>query len=130
MMSEARLFSWPRVAVCPLLAVVLLSFVSPANADPDWNTVSYTLIKDMQAVDGSGNGTWTVPQVSYEQAYKLYGVVLNDPEDMLDTTPNDSLTGMWQLGGQWQVFVQTTLPNDFGGTALWMGQNYGNTSFH
>ncbi len=55
----------------------------------------------------------------------MIGVLLNDPADMLDTTPNFN-TIPFNLGGQWQVFVQTTLPGDSGGVALYMGQNYGN----
>jgi hypothetical protein len=33
---------------------------------------------------------------------------------------------MWQLGGQWQVFLQTVSPGDRGGVECWMAQNYGN----
>ena len=40
---------------------------------------------------------------------------------------------MYNLGGQWQIFIQaysdSTVggnPTDFGGCEVWMGQNYGN----
>ena len=33
---------------------------------------------------------------------------------------------MFQLGGQWQVFVQTVSPGDRGGVECWMAQDYGN----
>jgi len=49
---------------------------------------------------------------------------------MLDSTadfiPWDDGDGAYQLGGQWQVFVQTISPGDRGGVECWMGQNYGN----
>lgn len=48
---------------------------------------------------------------------------------------------MWAMGGQWQVYVQAvSLPSDpaehpelvgdYGGSAVWMGQNYGNHYWH
>jgi hypothetical protein len=53
---------------------------------------------------------------------------------MLDSTPNfipsNFPSTIFQLGGQWQVFIQTdgqgAYSGDYGGSALWMGQNYGN----
>jgi hypothetical protein len=59
--------------------------------------------------------------------------VLNNPVDLLDSTPNyiPCAPGtQWQLGGQWQIFVQAVDGSDFGGAALWMGQNYGNHIWH
>src|SRR4030042_1273352 len=107
--------------------------------EPDWDALEYTLMREMQAVDANGDGTWSVPTLGppdYQQAYTLRGVVLNDPADMLDSTPDYIPCGegtLWQLGGLWQVFIQY-LDNpdvayddeDCGGAALWMGQNYGN----
>jgi autotransporter-associated beta strand protein len=64
--------------------------------------------------------------------------VLNNPADMLDSTPNYqpwdlSGSNAFNLGGQWQIFIQaysdSTVggnPGDFGGCEIWMGQNYGN----
>ncbi|MCX8108048.1 MAG: hypothetical protein N3G20_04520, partial [Verrucomicrobiae bacterium] len=37
--------------------------------------------------------------------------------------------GAGQIGGQWQIFIQAVDPGDRGGTALWMGQNYGNLAW-
>jgi hypothetical protein len=44
---------------------------------------------------------------------------------------------LWQLGGLWQVYIQfvddpliSYDDDDFGGAALWMGQNYGNHVWH
>jgi hypothetical protein len=49
---------------------------------------------------------------------------------MLDSTPNfipwNNGAGAYQMGGQWQVFVQTVSSGDRGGVECWMGQNYGN----
>lgn len=116
--------------------------VSPVKADPNWDNLQYTLFRDMQAVLADGSNAWSVPTIppDDEQAYKLRGVVLNNPEDLLDGTPNYIPCGPgteWQLGAMWQVFIQyVDNPNisydddDFGGAALWMGQNYGNHAWH
>jgi len=52
----------------------------------------------------------------------LKGIVLNNPGDML----NGAFDAPGFMGGQWQVFIQATESGDSGGTALWMGQKYGN----
>ena len=81
--------------------------------------------QNLEAVDTNGVSTWTA-------AFPLTvtGVILNDPGEMLDPTPNfipwDNGAGQWQLGGQWQVFVQAVWPGDRGGAECWMAQNYGN----
>ena len=60
----------------------------------------------------------------------LVGVLLTDPSEMLDSAPNfipwDDGAGLFQLGGQWQVFVQAITLGDRGGVECWMAQNYGN----
>lgn len=82
----------------------------------------------LQAVDEMGLSAWdgTLP-------FRLVGVLLNDPEEMLDGAPRfvpyDDGAGLGQMGGQWQVFFQSVDPMDRGGTACWMGQNYGNLPF-
>ena len=87
----------------------------------NWNSLPYTPMSTFEEVDSTGLGTY--PADGYP--IRMIGVLLNNPSDMLDSTP-DFNTTPFDLGGQWQVFVQTTLPNDFGGVALYMGQNYGN----
>jgi hypothetical protein len=80
---------------------------------------------NLEAVDASGVSTWngSFPIV-------LTGVILNDPSEMLDSTPDfipwDDGANMFELGGQWQIFVQTVSPGDRGGVECWMAQNYGN----
>lgn len=81
--------------------------------------------QNLEAVDANGLSTW-----SGGLPCTLTGVLLNDPEKMLDATPNfipwDSGAGLSRLGGQWQVFIQCVWPGDRGGVECWMGQNYGN----
>lgn len=81
--------------------------------------------QDLEAVDANGLSTWSGPL-----PFTLTGVLLNDPDEMLDPTPHfipwDSGAGALQLGGQWQVFIQAVSPEDRGGVECWMGQNYGN----
>jgi hypothetical protein len=82
-------------------------------------------VTNLEAVDANGVSTWNggFPII-------LTGVLLTDPSEMLDATPDfipwDDGAGMWQLGGQWQVFVQTVSSGDRGGVECWMAQNYGN----
>ena len=103
----------------PRLAVLLLGLV-PATlaAEPETHA-------RLQAVHADGTSAWTgtLP-------FTLRGVLLNDPEEFLDSSPrfvpwNDG-AGAGQMGGQWQIFLQAADPGDRGGTACWMGQNYGN----
>lgn len=54
----------------------------------------------------------------------IEGILLNNPEDWVDPTP-DPTPGMWQMGGEWEIFVQGE-GGDHAGTFCWMGQNYGN----
>ena len=56
--------------------------------------------------------------------FTLRGVILNDPEEMLDTAWNPAAVATTNIGGQYQVFIQAAAATDRGGTALWMGQNY------
>jgi len=81
--------------------------------------------KNLEAVDSNGFSTWTG-----SFPLTVMGVILNDPGEMLDSTPNfipwNSGAGAFQLGGQWQVFAQAVMPGDRGGVECWMAQNYGN----
>ena len=53
-------------------------------------------------------------------------MILNNPEDMLDATAVWPHAVPFDLGAQWQVFIQPVDPTDFGGTAVYMAQHYGN----
>ena len=82
-------------------------------------------IANLEAVDSNGFSTW-----SGSYPFTITGVLLTDPGEMLDSTPDfipwNNGAGAYQLGGQWQVFVQAVSPGDRGGVECWMGQNYGN----
>ncbi|HTS18984.1 MAG TPA: hypothetical protein VMP11_15530 [Verrucomicrobiae bacterium] len=81
-------------------------------------------VANLEAVGSSGVSTWsgTFP-------FAVTGVLLTDPSEMLDSTPDyipwNNGDGAYQLGGEWQVFVQALSP-DRGGIECWMAQNYGN----
>lgn len=76
--------------------------------------------RQFQAVDDTGEQTY----VSANKVM-LEGIVLNNPADMLDPTPDDSITTMFDMGGQWQIFFQGE-GDDHAGTAVWFGQLYNN----
>ena len=67
-------------------------------------------------VDGDGFSTFP-----FDAPARMRGVILNRSAEILDPAPG--APGF--LGGMWQVFVQTDMDGDFGGSALWMGQYLG-----
>jgi hypothetical protein len=105
-----------RIRLVALAALVALLAAGPARAET---------IQNLEAVDTNGFSTWAG---SYPLT--VIGVLLNDPGEMLDATPNfiswNDGASAYQLGGQWQVFVQAVLPGDRGGVECWMAQDYGN----
>ena len=80
---------------------------------------------NLEAVDANGVSTW-----NGNFPIMLVGVLLTDPNEMLDSTPNflpwNSGANAFNLGGQWQVFVQALGGSDRGGVECWMAQDYGN----
>ncbi len=105
----------------------------------NWDTVSIIMHKEYQAVDENGESAY-----SGGFPTKLIGVVLNNNEDWLDPTADyDSGVHLWNMGGEAEIYVQAVNLDgtvwdpdpveefsDFGGTACWMGQNYGNHIMH
>jgi hypothetical protein len=99
-------------------AVVLASvLVSIAHAAL---TVAQITHSEFQAVSTSGEQTYNATDKVI-----LEGILLNNPADMLDLTPDDTITEPFNLGGQWQIFFQGE-GGDHAGTAVWMGQLYNN----
>ncbi|MBK9121440.1 MAG: hypothetical protein IPM18_17815 [Phycisphaerales bacterium] len=88
-----------------------------------WEAVPLRTHAEYQAVTVGGaplyDGGWPV---------RLRGIVLNDPADWLEPAPAYNEIP-FDLGGQWEIFVQAAEPGDFGGTAAWIGQCYGNLPF-
>lgn len=105
-----------RSIVARVLGGVCCWAAAAAGQEPDWGSMGYTRHADFQAVDGNGAGTFATTA-----AIRMRGVILNRPADMLDPTPGSNP----YMGGQWQFFLQSTEPDDRGGTALYMGQNIG-----
>ena len=73
---------------------------------------------ELQSVNSTGYTAWAE---SFPCAIR--GVIVNDPEEMLDYSYNPDATASNLMGGQFQMFFQGT-GGDRGGTALWMAQNY------
>jgi hypothetical protein len=82
-------------------------------------------LQNLEAVDTNGVSAW-----AGSFPFTITGVLLSDPGEMLDSTPDflpwNSGANAFQMGGQWQVFVQAVWPGDRGGVECWMAQNYGN----
>jgi hypothetical protein len=80
---------------------------------------------NLQAVTATGTSAWNGPF-----PITLTGVLLCDPEEMLDFTPNflswNNGANAGKMGGEWQITFQAVEAGDRGGTTCWMGQNYAN----
>lgn len=94
-----------------LAAALALSWLpGPVRAETHWS---------LQSVNASGGSAWAA---SYP--LEIVGILLTDPDEMLDATPNFQPGSAGVMGGEWQVVIQAAWPGDRGGTACWMGQNY------
>jgi hypothetical protein len=101
-----------------LWGVVLgLTCESISRGDPSVAAVNH---RGFQAVNGSGEQTYQATQ-----KVTLEGIVLHNPADMLDPTPDDTITQPYNLGGQWQLFFQGE-GDDHAGTAVFLAQLYDN----
>jgi hypothetical protein len=100
-----------------LAAILSLILGFAAKADP---TVAELTHSEFQAVDENGEHTYNATET-----VTLEGILLHNPADMLDPTPDETITQTFNVGGQWQIFFQGE-GDDHAGTAVWMGQLYNN----
>jgi hypothetical protein len=105
-----------RTFVISIVVFVLL-FAVGAKAAP---TVAQVTHRQLQAVNAAGEQTYNATQTVI-----LEGILLNNPADMLDPTPDYTITEISNLGGQWQIYFQGE-GDDHAGTAVFMGQLYNN----
>ena len=82
--------------------------------------IGLSLAGSAQAVTPNGTSAWT-PAFPFT----IRGVLLCNPDEMLDSTPRFSVNPAG-MGGEWQITFQTVESGDRGGTTCWMGQNYAN----
>jgi len=127
-----------RMSIGLLILLIAFAAVGPAAAQ-DWGAIGFTKHGTYQAVNRDGSS-------AYIGGFpiRLIGVAINNTEDWLDPTPAyDPGVHLWQMGGEAEIYVQAVnldgtawdpFPSspfdDFGGTACWMGQNYGNHVMH
>jgi hypothetical protein len=100
-----------------LVALTGLLIVGVGRADPLVAPVTH---RQFQAVNASGEQTYKATQ-----KVVLEGIVLHNPADMLDPTPDDTITETFNLGAQWQLFFQGE-GDDHAGTAVYLAQLYDN----
>jgi hypothetical protein len=100
-----------------LTAIVILSLGVIAKAQP---TVAQVTHSQFQAVNDAGEQVYTATDKVI-----LEGIVLHNPADLLDPTADDTITELYNISGQWQIFFQGE-GDDHAGTAVWMGQLYNN----
>ncbi len=99
-----------------LVAVAGLALMAALRGETHFN---------LQSVNADGTSAW-----NGSFPITLTGVLLGDPDEMLDATPSflpwSDGANAGRLGGEWQVTFQAVEPGDRGGTTCWMGQNYAN----
>ncbi len=115
--------STPHTLLAGLIVFTFVPFALAGVADVDWSSTTLYQHQDYNAVDATG--LYTFP-LGDSVPLRLQGVILNNPEDLLDATAVWPNTTPFNLGAQWQVFIQPIDPTDFGGTAVYMAQHYGN----
>jgi len=98
-------------------AILALAVAVVARADP---TVGQAAHSEFQAVDETGEHVYNATEKVI-----LEGILLHNPADMLDPTPDDTITETFNLGGAWQIFFQGE-GDDHAGTTVWLGQLYNN----
>ena len=99
---------------------ILLAFLTAAGVSWGDATVAEVTHRQFQAVNGAGEQTYTATQT-----VTLEGIVLHNPADMLNPTPDDTITQMYNMGAEWQLFFQGE-GDDHAGTAVYMSQLYSN----
>lgn len=75
---------------------------------------------EFQAVNAQSEQVYTATE-----RVTLEGILLHHPADMLDPTPDETITETFNLGGTWQIFFQG-VGDDHAGTAVFLGQLYNN----
>jgi len=103
--------------VLVLTTVLSLALGATVKAAP---TVAEVTHSEFQAVDASGEHMYNATD-----KVVLEGILLHNPADMLDPTPDDTITETFNISGQWQIFFQGE-GDDHSGTAVWLGQLYNN----
>ena len=100
-----------------LTAVLSLTLGAIVKAAPTFAEVTHS---GFQAVDESGEQVYNATDMVI-----LEGILLHNPADMLDPTPDDTITETFNISGQWQIYFQGE-GDDHAGTAVWLGQLYNN----
>jgi hypothetical protein len=99
------------------VAVLCLICTSVEEAE---SAVAEVTHSEFQAVNAFGEQMYNA-----SEKIILEGILLHNPADMLDPTPDDTVTELFNISGQWQIFFQGE-GGDHAGTAVWMGQLYNN----
>ena len=89
-----------------------------------WSGAAFAQTPMTHAALQAVNSTGYPPVAVTSFPFTIRGVLINNPEEMLDSTYDPLATSMGYTGGVYQVFFQAVEEGDRGGTALWMAQNY------
>lgn len=93
--------------------MLVIAIIVGSTAFADGPTVAEVTHWQLQVVDEDGVGTYDATEKVI-----ITGIVLNNPEEILNPTP-----GTGYMGGQWQIYIQGE-GNDHAGTSVYLGQYY------
>ncbi len=110
------------IVVLTFVSCLLLNGVMQAQ-EPTVEAVTHS---QFQAVDETGEQTYVATNATDKVI--LEGILLHNPADMLDPTPDDTITEPYNLSAQWQFFFQGE-GDDHAGTAVFLAQLYNNLGF-
>ncbi len=105
-----------------LFVTTILCLVCNNFAKAEEATVADVTHSQFQAVDATGEHTYTAGN---SQKVSIEGILLHNPAEMLDPTPDDTVTQTYNLSAQWQFFFQGE-GQDHSGTAVFLAQRYDN----
>ncbi len=106
-------------------AAILIGLLAVADVQAQMRFETHS---NLQSVTATGASAW-----SGSSPFSIVGVLLTDPDEMLNSTANflpyNDGENLGKMGGEWQIVIQSVLPGDRGGTVCWIGQNYGNLAW-
>ncbi|MBN2211199.1 MAG: hypothetical protein JW709_07365, partial [Sedimentisphaerales bacterium] len=105
-----------RTIRIPTVLFIFLAGLPCLANDPPATPVTH---EEFQACDADGDSTFDDNGPS---RVLLEGIILNMPEEIV--SPYFVGDNPESMGGQWQIYIQPTDPEDHAGTAIYIGQNY------
>ena len=102
------------------IACLIVSAATQSKASVGQANVAEVTHSQFQAVNDAGEQTYNATE-----KVTIEGILLHNPAEMLDPTPDDTVIQTYNLSAQWQFFFQGE-GDDHAGTAVFIAQRYDN----